>query len=264
MTTFERGSTACKIYRIGFLPLASYLLGNGSGILKIVMIRQNRGITLIELLVVIALVSIIAVIAAPQLGLFKSASTTRECATTLIQNMRLARAMAIKENRQYMIVFDTANQRYMIGHSSTCVAGDCDLLDPNLDTFGICKDTDNDRYPNNDTDANGDGVPDCVRVVNLSDCGSNIIFGYGTGTTPPNGPNASVIPASGVNFSGTPPSADFNTDGSMGKLGSVYFQQTTRGYSNCVRVSNNVGSTSMWKWDGDANNAGVTTWTELR
>ncbi len=210
--------------------------------MKTVITGKNRGLTLIELLVVIALVSIIAVIAAPQLGLFKSASTTRECATTLIQNMRLARAMAIKENREYLIVFDTTNQRYLMGFDGD---SDNDLVSV-TDGFGTCV---------------GAG---CVRVVNLSDCGSNIILGYGTGTTPPNGPNASVIPASGVNFSGTPPSADFNADGSMGKLGSVYFQQTTRGYSNCVRVSNLVGSTSMWKWDGDANNTGVTTWTELR
>ena len=249
MTTFARGSTACKIYRIGFLPLASYLHRKGSGILKIVMIEKNRGLTLIELLVVIALVSIIAVIAAPQLGLFKSASTTRECATTLIQNMRLARAMAIKENREYLITFnEAAANSYSIGFD-----GDSNnsLLDI-ADGFGTCV---------------GAG---CVRIVNLSDCGSNIIFGYATGTTPPNGPPyppppGTTIPIpSGINFSGTPPSADFNADGSMGKLGSVYFQQTTRGYSNCVRVSNNVGSTSMWKWDGDANNAGVTTWTELR
>lgn len=229
------------------------------------MIRQNRGITLIELLVVIALVSIIAVIAAPQLGLFKSASTTRECATTLIQNMRLARAMAIKENRQYLIVFDTANQRYLMGFDGDNPP-DNDLTTLNTDTFGICKDTNNDRIPDTDVDANVDGVPDCVRVVNLSDCGNNIIFGYTAGTTPPNGPNVSVIPASGIDFGGAPPFVSFSSDGSIG--GSppeyVYFQQTTRGYSNSVGVLNLVGSTSMWKWDGDANNALVTTWTELR
>jgi len=208
-----------------------------------------------------AIIAVIAVIAAPQLGLFKSKAGVRECATDLIQYMRVAQAMAIKENREYLIVFDTTagNQRYLIGFDGD---GDNNLTTLNSDTFGICKDADSDRLPENDNLVNG--VPACVRVINLNECGNNIIFGYTTGTTPPNGPNSSAIPASGVNFSGTPPSADFNADGSASKLGTVYFQQTTRGYSYCVIISNNAGSTNMWKWDGDADNTGVTTWMEMR
>ena len=225
--------------------------------------KAEKGITLIELLVAIAIVGILAVLVAPELGRFRSNYNARSCATDLIQYMRVARAMAIKENREYLIVFDTTanNQRYLIGFDGD---GDDDLITVDSDTFGICNDTDvpGDRLPNGDALVNG--VPSCVRVVNLNDCGNDIIFGYTAGTTPPNGPNLSVIPASGINFSGAPPTAQFDSDGSTDKLGSVYFQQTIRGYSYCVRISTNSGQMNMWKWDGDADNTGVTTWTEIR
>ncbi|MEW6003239.1 MAG: prepilin-type N-terminal cleavage/methylation domain-containing protein [Nitrospirota bacterium] len=228
--------------------------------------RNQKGITLVELIIVIAIIGILALIGIPEINRFSSDYRVRSCATDLIQNMRVARAMAMKENREYLIVFDTTNQRYMIGFDGN---GDKNLVTLNSDTFGICKDTDGDRLPNNDTDANGDGVPDCVRVVNLSSCGNNIIFGYGTGTTPPNGPPyppppGTTIPASGVNFGGTPPTAEFDSDGSMDKLGSVYFQQTSRGYSYCTRVSNNAGALNIWKWNGDKDNPTETNWSEYR
>jgi len=224
------------------------------------MIRNNNGITLAELLVTIAVIGILALLVAPQIGRFLSNYNVRSCATGLIQNMRLARAMAIKENREYLITFDTANNRYMIGHSRN----DGDLLDLDNDTFGICKDTDNDRYPNGDADANGDGIPDCVRVVNISECGSGISFG----TLAPNGPNGEPLCANGLGvcFGATvnPVRANFNSDGSVDNTGYVYFQQTTRGYSYVVTIRNTAGATNMWKWDGDKDNTSVTTWKEIR
>lgn len=226
------------------------------------MIRRKNGMTLIELVIVIAIISMVVLLSAPEIERFRAGYNLRSAATDLIQNMRVARAMAIKENRQYLIVFNTANNRYMIGFDGD---GDDDLTTLNTDTFGICQDTDGDRLPDNDTDANNDGVPDCVKIVNLSNYGGNIIFGYGTGTTPPSGPPESpTIPESGVDFSGLPPTAEFDPDGSTDKLGSVYFQHTGRGYSYCVRISNTSGSMNMYKWDGDKYNKGETDWIEIR
>ncbi len=225
------------------------------------ILSNRRGVTLIELIIVLSIIGILAIIGVPEISRFSSTYKARSCATDLIQNMKVAKAMAIKENREYLITFDTANQRYMIGFSSN----DNDLRDLNLDTFGICKDTDGDRLPNGDSDTNpADGVPDCVKVVNLSDCGNNIQFG----TLASKDPQGDNITCNGktVCFSATsnPIRADFNPDGSAGNLGSVYFQQASRGYSYCVRVSNSAGALNMWKWDGDKDNTGITTWTELR
>ena len=225
------------------------------------MDKAEKGITLIELLVAIAIVGILAVLVAPELGRFRSNYNARSCATDLIQYMRVARAMAIKENREYLIVIDTTanSQRYLIGFDGD---GDNNLITADSDTFGICNDADGDRLPEGDALVNG--VPSCVRVVNLNDCGNDIIFGYTAGTTPPNGPNASVIPVSGIVLLNGTTVIDFNPDGSVGTTGSVYFQQTIRGYSYCVRISNTSGSMNMWKWDGSSDDALDPNWTEIR
>lgn len=220
---------------------------------------NKTGVTLIEVIIVITIIGILAVIGIPEISRFSADYRSRSAATDLVQNMRVARAMAIKENRRYLIVFDTARQRYLIGFDGE---GDGDLTTVDSDTFGICKDNNNDRLPEGDVLING--VPECVRVVCLSNYGNNIIFGYGTGTSPPQGPNGTRIPATGVNFTGAPPTAGFDPDGSMDKLGSVYFQHIGRGYSYCVRISNTSGSINMWKWNGDKDHSDEINWNELR
>jgi len=237
--------------------------------------RETDGVTLIELVVVVAIVGIVVLaLVAPEIGRFRSNYSVRSCATDLIQNMRVARAMAIKENRDYLIVFQSAGTpnttvnpqgRYLIGFDAD---GDNNLLtvsnNNNGDTFGVCKDTDGDRLPNNDTDANGDGVPDCVRVISLRDCGADVVFGSLATSDPAGDP----INCNGGTFcfgnTANPVRARFNPDGSVGTLGSVYFTHTGRGYTYLVRISNLAGTTNMWKWDGDIENTSVTDWTEIR
>ena len=205
---------------------------------------NNSGITLPELVIALAIVSIMALLVAPQIGIMRSNYSVRSCAIELIQNMRTARAMAIKENTEYLIVFDVPNQRYLIGFDGD---GDKDLISV-TDGYGTCVGT------------------ECIRIVNVNRCGNSVQFG----TQAPNGPGG---PADGLCANGfhvcfgataSPIRADFNPDGSVGNLGSVYFEHTTRDYSYVVRISTTAGTTNMWKWDGDNNNPGVTTWTEVR
>jgi hypothetical protein len=176
--------------------------------------------------------------------------------------MKLARAMAIKENRAYLVVLDPVNRRYLVGFDGD---NDNDLLTLNFDTFGICKDTNGDRLPEGDVLVNG--VPGCVKAMNFNRYGNDIIIGYGAGTVPPNGPNGDPIPVTGMNLttSGVATTwARFITDGSFGTTGSVYFQHTGRGYSYAAVIRSTTGAMSLWRWNGDADSPGDTTWTELR
>jgi prepilin-type N-terminal cleavage/methylation domain-containing protein len=235
----------------------------------------REGLTLIEMLVVMTMISVIAaVLLTPQISRFNANYRARSCATDLIQNLRNTRAMAIKESREYLVVFDTDNLRYLIGFDAD---SDDDLMTvsdaDNGDTYGLCKDTNNNRIPDEDSDDNNDGVPDCVRVFELADCGSQIRFG----TLAPNGPdpdnpnNDLCANGLGVCFGNTqnPIRTVFNPNGSAGILGKVFIDHnnnddTGRRYSYVVKVSTNAGTTNMFKWDGDEENPSVETWTEIR
>jgi len=218
---------------IGRRKLKKLWLGRQTGKMKTFNHLLNEmGVTLIELLIVISFITILAAIGIPEMSRFSADYKVRSAATDLIQNMRLARAMAIKDNRQYLIVFDLNNQNYSIG--------------PDADQDGAID-------PNS-----------VVRTVMFPEYGSNVDYG----TLAPNGPGGAgdAICANGKACFGAtnPPRADLNPDGSAGLLGSVYFQHTERGYGYCVRVSTNAGTMNMWKWDGDKDNPGVTTWPEVR
>ncbi len=268
--------------------------------MKLKIHGDRKGFTLIELLVVIAIVGIIAVMVAPEFGVFSANTRVRECATELNQNMRLARAMAVKENRQYLMVFHMAGNpsaainpqgRYLIGVD---IDGDNDLTtvstSNNGDTFGPCKDTKvfdvnedgdlddaidrGDGIPDNDDDVHpkdGDGVPDCVKVFNLNECGTKIVFG----TLAPNGPDGTsdTICANGLGvcFGNTsnPVRVGFDPDGSATDMGSVYLEHNNasnegKRYSYVFRISSNAGAMSMWRWNGDKDYTIEQNWTQLR
>lgn len=242
----------------------------------------NRlGVSLVELVVVISIIGVIAAIGIPEYGRFVAKSRVNRLTNDLLQNMRLAKTIAEKESREYLIVFDLANDRYLIGFDGSGPE-DGDLLDVTEDGFGICGTADNgagvavagdgkiqdlERIPVADLDANGDGIPDCIKVVNLGDYGPNLVFGYQeSGSTLPPGPPDPIldppIPVDGVDFPAD--TAVFNPDGSVDNLGYVYFQHLTRGYSYSVTLTALAGGASVWRWDGDIDRPDVITWTEVR
>ena len=67
--------------------------------------RKKAGFTLVEILVVISIAAILAVIGVPQYGRFVAKNKVRGAASDLLQNMRLARTMAIKENQTKSMYF---------------------------------------------------------------------------------------------------------------------------------------------------------------
>jgi prepilin-type N-terminal cleavage/methylation domain-containing protein len=210
------------------------------------ILSSKQGVTLVELIVVMSIIGIIALFGAPEIMRFVSDYKARSCATDLIQNMRIAKSMALKENRQYLITFDTSGKKYRTGFDGSSPS-DGDLLD-SVDGFG--------------TDVNGPGTHGPVRVVDFqSQYGGTVDYG----TLAP----ASSLPGDTCTngkacFGGSNQYITFNRNGSIAETGSVYIMHTLRGFSYCVSIVNFSGSMNMWKWNGDEDNLTETTWTELR
>jgi len=192
----------------------------------------DAGVTLVELLIVFVILGVMLTLGVAGYRGYAAKNSVRRAANELLQNMRLASTLAIKENRDYKVIFDYNNQVYRVGYDGN---NDGDLLD-NQDGF-----------------SNGS-----VKTVDIQNIyGSSIVMGSGNfTTTPPNGPNGSTITDA--------PSFSFNPDGSAGGNGSVYFQQTRRGYTYCVRLANAAGKIDLYVWDGDKDNKTLTGWTEVR
>ena len=205
---------------------------------------DNKGVSLIELLIVLVIVGILAGFGVPEYMRYVSKSKVRSAATELMQNMRMTRTMAIKENRTYLITLDPSQNEYMIG---------VDLSSPENGSLADAVDV---YGPPDTTAPNDQGGP--VRVIDVQDKhGDNIVLGQANfSINPPNGPNGVVI-SSQSTFS-------FMPDSSSSPNGMIYFQEINRGYTFCVELANTAGKTNLFMWQGDANNTGVTTWTELR
>jgi prepilin-type N-terminal cleavage/methylation domain-containing protein len=221
-------------------------------------IRNYLGVTLVELLVAIAIISILAAIGVPEYGRFVAKNRVRSAASDLLQNMRLTRTMAIKENREYLITFNEAgSDSYSIGFDGN---GDNKLTDP--------------------SDGYGTGA---VRTYDLeSSYGSGVQFGTSADEGPdePDAcPACLTITGSTVAFGGTaaPVRQEFNPDGTISFTGSVYITTATRGFTYMLRISNQAGKIDLWKWDGDNETTSVPLvnqcsqaplrycrWTELR
>jgi len=203
--------------------------------MRAIVERKNcSGVTLIELMVVISIIAIIAVIAVPQYGRFIAKNSVKRAANDIFQNMRLARTMAIKENRTYIMTFNETANTYRIGFDG--------------DSNGSLLDA-ADQY-------NGANPVKVIAVP--TEYGGDLVLGSANfAVNPPNGPNAMVIADAGL--------FDFDTDGSSDQIGEIYVQDTFRGYSACVELANSAGETNLYLWLGSSpDDTSNTNWAELR
>lgn len=229
-----KGETTNTLKNQG-LALASELLKRSRDMINLSVVKKNTGVTLIELLVVISIIGILSVIGVPQYQRFAASSKVKRAANELLQNMRLARTMAIKENRPYLITLNEGVvNTYIIGFDGN---NNNSLLD------GA------DGYENGG-----------VRVINLqNEYGINVVLGSANFTTnPPNGPNGIGI-NDAVFFR-------FNPDGSATPNGTAYFQHSSadRGYSYCIELANPAGMINLFMWQGNADDTANPGWTEVR
>ena len=172
--------------------------------------QGKRGLTIIELIVVMCILGVMVLVAIPNIGRWLPRYRLKSAARDVASNMQLARLGAIKENREWALLFDVNGQSYQI------------ISDKGPDgNWGTLDDTEE-------------------RVVNLSDY-RNIQFGdNGNGPADGGGPVGD-----GVTFVGK--RAEFNPGGTS-TAGTVYLQNNRNG-TRAIRVDSSTGIIRMWMWD---------------
>jgi prepilin-type N-terminal cleavage/methylation domain-containing protein len=195
--------------------------------------EREIGFSLIELLVAIAVLAILSVIAVPAYNDFVASSKVRDAATELMQEMKLARIMAIKTSTPYVIAFNT----------------------PAANMYTIGADPANTGAPGNY------GTTGAPRVINLQNTyGPNIQFGSTPATAPSDAPESCPL-CMGV--AGTPVSfgvanplqQTFNIDGTVNDPpGYALITHAVRNMTYMVKMSFQTAKLELWAWDGNADN----------
>ncbi len=170
----------------------------------------KRGLTIIELIVVMCILGVMVLIAIPNIGRWLPRYRLKSAARDVASNMQLARLGAIKDNREWALLFDVNGQSYR-----------------------IISDKGPDGNWNTDDDVE-------EKVVDLRDY-RNIQFGdNGHGPADGGGPVGD-----GITFVGE--RAEFNPGGTS-TAGTVYLQNNRNG-AMAIRVDSSTGIIRVSKWN---------------
>lgn len=148
---------------------------------------HSKGFTMIELLVAVVVFGILTAMAVPNFLSWISKYNLKAAADELYSNMQFARLSAVKQNKEWALVFDTTNGIYYV--CSDDGDGDWTTLDVNQDI---------------------------ERTVVLSDHAQDIAFGMGNATK-------NVTLTGGTFASG----AVFGPRGTCGSEGYIYLTNDT-------------------------------------
>lgn len=184
--------------------------------------NKNCGFTLIELLIVICVIGILAGISIPNFSSWKASSYVKSAARDLYSAMQEARMIAIKDNINTAIVFDSTNNRYYL----------CDDSGADGDWSGI-----------NDNIGTGDNQ--IVRTYDLQSYKAGVGFGHGT-ITGNNSVTGAAFPADDISYASNV--LIINTQG-IGTGGYAYIQNPdgSRVYAVGTQTS---GLVRLLRWDG--------------
>lgn len=176
--------------------------------------HKDNGFTLAELLIVIAMIGILMSVGATQLKNFLPGMRLKSAARELYSNMQNARMSAIKNDTNWAIVFDTANNRYL-----------------------VCSDPGADGVWSNTTDNT------IALTVNLSSYQSGVKYGHGNAA---NSVPGGAFPAGDVSYSSDVLS--FSSQGT-GSAGYVYLANENNTTTYAVG-SQTSGVVSLFLWQG--------------
>ena len=189
------------------------------------VLRSQRGVSLIEIIVVMIFIGILAGVAMPLILSWLPDVRLKSASRDLFTQMQKVRMLAIKENKDWAIVFDTANNRYY-----------------------ICDGQGADSSWSSATDLTGTGDNNIVERVDLTTYQHGISYGHGAATT-----NATTgggaFPATEVSFPNSV--IIFNPRGTVSQAGFVYLdhQGNTNTYAVGALTS---GSVRIRRWHGGA------------
>ncbi len=181
--------------------------------------QGKRGLTIIELVVVMCILGVMVLIAIPNIGRWLPRYRLRSAARDVASNMQLARLGAIKDNREWALLFDENGESYRI------------ISDKGPDgNWGTA----------DDVGYKGDVSPWPLSTRSLTDY-KNVGFGdSGHGPAGGGGPVGD-----GVTF--VQKRAEFNPGGTS-TAGTVYLQNNRNG-AMAIRVDSSTGIIRMWTWD---------------
>jgi prepilin-type N-terminal cleavage/methylation domain-containing protein len=80
---------------------------------------NRKGITLIELIVVMVIITIAAVLIAPNIGAWLPYYRLRSATRDMVSTMRVAQMKAISNSLRYQISFDIPNNNYILQYLNT-------------------------------------------------------------------------------------------------------------------------------------------------
>jgi len=214
--------TTCKVRTVRWNRMASPgIIGKGrTGLYEkeviVLPTKNDSGWTLVELMITISILAVMAGFAIPGIAAWLPDFRLKQAANDLFSNMQLTKLRAVKENKEWAIVFDNVSGKYFI-----CSDWGADALWSTTDDNNI------------------------KRSVQLSDYESGM--GYGHGPASINAETGDgVFPDDHIAYSGNV--IVFNSIGTC-NAGYIYFDHNpnTKAYAVGTKAS---GVIVLRKWTG--------------
>lgn len=180
--------------------------------------KSQQGFTMVEVIIVLVMIGVMSAIAIPGIMKWLPDYRLKSAARDLYSNFQQIRIFALKENKEWAIVFDVTNNRYY-----------------------LCSDdgADNDWSGTNDNIGTGDNT--IYQTVDLQTYKSGIKFAHGEATLDVSG---AVHPGDDVTYAGDV--VVFNSRGT-GSAGYAYLDHQENSTSYVVGTLTS-GSIQLKKW----------------
>lgn len=188
----------------------------GAILFRLPTFKNNHGFSLVEVIIVLVIIGVLSAIAYPGVSKWIPSYRLKEASRDLFTNMQKAKIEAVKENKDWAIYFDVANDRYY-----------------------VCSDAGAD----DDWTAIADNTVE--MTINFSQYKNGI--GYGTGNATLSVPGG-ALPGDSVSY--TSNVVTFTPEG-LGLLGYVYLENENN--TSTYAVGTSIGGViKLKKWMGAA------------